>query len=73
MSCRALYLYEPNLGTRPLRSSSRWWLYWRVKGRRNFFLLWQELAHAYYVVCILYGDIETYPLFFCNVDMACSM
>src|SRR3569833_3438866 len=25
-SAQTLYLYDPNLGTRPLRSSSRWWL-----------------------------------------------
>ena len=36
---RALYLNEPNLGTRPVRSSSRWWLYCLVKGRRKRFLL----------------------------------
>src|SRR5690606_24343407 len=28
-----------NLGTRPERSSSRWWLYCFVKGRRKRFLL----------------------------------
>jgi len=36
---RALYLNDPNFGTRPLRSSSRWWLYCLVKGRRKRFLL----------------------------------
>lgn len=36
---RAEYLKEPNLGTRPERSSSRWWLYCFVKGRRNFLRL----------------------------------
>src|SRR3569833_1717316 len=38
-SALTLYLYDLNLGTRPLRSSSRWWLYCLVKGIRNLFLL----------------------------------